>query len=164
MDRWLKGGDGRIKPEPIFQTEYEEDLLCTPTGQISLSLGGETASTMNMRRLSALAPPRPPISAEQDLDRLKRRIQTDILQLTRYEASSGALRVRTVRVIQQKDYSLTHLSYEAAPGHSVSALLALPNRSAPSARLSYTWTREEQLPPRPETCRNSHRLAIPSWR
>ena len=57
MDRWLKGGDGRIKPEPIFQTEYEEDLLCTPTGQISLSLGGETASTMNMRRLSALAPP-----------------------------------------------------------------------------------------------------------
>ena len=95
---------------------------------------------------------------------MKRRIQTDILQLTRYEASSGALRVRTVRVIQQKDYSLTHLSYEAAPGHSVSALLALPDPVRSIGKAIVYVDEGGQLPPRPETCRNSHRLAIPSWR
>ncbi|HUS07593.1 MAG TPA: acetylxylan esterase, partial [Bryobacteraceae bacterium] len=48
MSRWLKVTTGEIAPEPRFQTEYEEDLLCTPSGQVSTSLGGETPSTLNV--------------------------------------------------------------------------------------------------------------------
>lgn len=33
MRRWLKGESGEISPEPEYQTEYEEDLLCTWEGK-----------------------------------------------------------------------------------------------------------------------------------
>ncbi len=126
MNRWLKGGSGEIVPEPAFQTEYEEDLLCTTTGQVSTSLGGETPSTWNMRRLSKLTPPRPPLSGKQGLDGLRSRLQKEISRLTRYEASSGPLIVKTGKQTERKGYRLTQLNYATGSGRTVGALLAEP--------------------------------------
>ncbi len=127
MARWLKGESGDVRPEPAFQTEYEEDLLCTRTGQVSTSLGGDTPSTLNMQRLSKLTPARRPISGRRDLDDLRATLKDMIVRLTRYEASKGPLAVRTLEQTEQKGYRLTRLSYEAAPGRSVRALLAEPH-------------------------------------
>jgi Acetyl xylan esterase (AXE1) len=127
MDRWLNDGPGNVKPEPVFQTEYEENLLCTRAGQVSLAMGGETPSTLNVRRLARMAPPRAALSVRQDVDNFRLRLRDDIVQLTRYEASSGPLHVRTLQETELKDYRLTHLSYETGPGRSVPAMLALPH-------------------------------------
>ncbi len=133
MNRWLKGGTGEVSPEPAFQTEYEEDLLCTQTGQLSTSLGGETPSTWNMRRLSKLTPSRPHLSGPQDLNRLRTELRQEIARLTRYEASHGPLAVKTLGQTERKGYRLTHLNYEAGSGRTVEALLAEP-QAGPSRR------------------------------
>jgi dienelactone hydrolase len=127
MNRWLKGQNVGISPEPPFQTEYEQDMLCTPTGQASTSLGGETVSTLNMRRLSKLAPPRPALTGKGDLNGLQARLQEEIVRLTRYEASQGPLRAKVLDETERRGYHLTHLSYQTGPGRMVTALLAEPN-------------------------------------
>jgi cephalosporin-C deacetylase-like acetyl esterase len=126
MSRWLKGGNGEIYPEPAFQTEYEEDLLCTKTGQVSTSLGGETPATLNVERLSKRIPSRPPLSGAADLDRLRARLKDEIVRLTRYEPSHGPLNAKTLERTEGRGYSLTHLSYEAAAGRTIRARLAEP--------------------------------------
>jgi dienelactone hydrolase len=126
MNRWLKGEDGAISPEPALRTEYEEDLLCTP-GQVSTSLGGETVSTLNLRRLSQLAPPRPVLGGERQLGELQARLREEIVRLARYEASPGPLEARVLDKSEREGYRLTHLVYQAAPGRTVTALLAEPS-------------------------------------
>jgi dienelactone hydrolase len=127
MDRWLKNGDGQIKPEPVFQTEYEENLLCTSTGQVSVSLGGETPSTLNIRRLSRLAPPYPRLASREDVKRLRSSLRQQIVRLTRYEASHTQLQARTLKELERKGYRLTQLSYQTGPGRSVQAHLFQPS-------------------------------------
>lgn len=127
MNRWLKGQNANISPEPAFQTEYEQNMLCTPTGQVSTSLsGGETVSTLNMRRLSQLAPPRPALIGKQELNELRARLREEIVRLTRYEASQGPLETTVLDETEQKGYHLTHLTYQTGPGRTVTALLAQP--------------------------------------
>jgi cephalosporin-C deacetylase-like acetyl esterase len=126
MNRWLKGGKGERLPEPAFQTEYEEDMLCTPTGQVSTSLGGETPSTENVRRMSKLTPSRPALSGQPELDRFRAKLKEEIVRLTRYEASHAPLPVKTLEQTERKGYRLTHVTYEAGPGRTIGALLAEP--------------------------------------
>src|SRR5439155_26988851 len=91
MNRWLNGQNGEITPEPAFQTEYEEDLLCTPIGQVATSFGGEPVNTLNMARFSKLAPARPALTGKPELNQLQSRLRKEIVRLTRYEASQGPL-------------------------------------------------------------------------
>lgn len=59
MKRWLKAEPAGPAPEPELRSELEEDLECTPTGQVATSLGGETASSWNIKQFSDVFPPRP---------------------------------------------------------------------------------------------------------
>jgi cephalosporin-C deacetylase-like acetyl esterase len=117
MGRWLNGKSGEALPEPVYQTEYEEDLLATRTGQVSTSLGGETPSTLNMSRLAKLVPARPVAKA---------RLKEEILRLTRYQRPGGPLQVKAGAPAERNGYRLTRLTYETAPGRKVAALLAEP--------------------------------------
>lgn len=131
MNRWLNGGSGEIVPESTFQTEHEEDMLCTTTGQVATSLGGETPSTWNMRRLSKLTPPRPLLSGNPELDALRANLKREIPRLTRYEASHRPLAVKTGKQTERKGYRLTQLSYETVAGRTVGAMLAEPSGALP---------------------------------
>jgi hypothetical protein len=82
MNRWLRDGPAGPAPEPRFQTEYEQDLYATATGQVSTSLGGETASSENIRRFGKVAPPR---------GRLSTALPAKIIQVTRFERTRGAV-------------------------------------------------------------------------
>ena len=128
MKRWLAGGTGEVLPEPAFETEYEEDLLCTPTGQLSTSLGGETPSTLNIARLSKRVPPHPPLAAAGDVESLAARLREEIVRLTRYHPSAGALNVRVLEESARDGYHLTRLRYDTGPGRFVPAWLAEPAR------------------------------------
>src|SRR6266576_6746146 len=44
--RWLKGVEDK-DPEPQIEMATPEELRCTPTGQVSTSLGGESVFTLN---------------------------------------------------------------------------------------------------------------------
>lgn len=111
MRRWLQG-QGDPVAEPPFQTEHEEDLNVTPTGMVATSLGGETASTVNMARLRALGPKRPLAPAA---------VRDAVLRLTRYEASKAPLQLRRGRRTAQ---GVELLTYDSTEGLTIPAALA----------------------------------------
>ena len=74
-------------PEPAFgqfRPAHRDDLLCTPTGQVSTSLGGETVESINRKRAQDLLAPKRAASA------------ADIRAITGSVAQPGAPPVVTV--------------------------------------------------------------------
>jgi hypothetical protein len=113
MNRWLRGsGTGAVK-EPPFQTELEEELNATETGQVATSLGGETASTLNRKRFAGIE------AAAGD-------IRARVLQLTRYEKPAGPVRSDTFGLLGRDGYQIERLVYWTAPERYVPALLFRP--------------------------------------
>ena len=55
--RWL-GYEGQALSEESDEIFTEEELRCTPTGQVASSLGGQTVLALNQIRADKLAPPR----------------------------------------------------------------------------------------------------------
>lgn len=112
MNRWLRNKPGQVT-EPELTVELEEDLNATATGQVSTSLGGETASTLNIKRFASLRPP---------ADNLPDRIQ----QATRFVYTAGAPAMQSVSVAERGGVRVERLRYEAEPGRFVPAALYLP--------------------------------------
>jgi hypothetical protein len=54
--RNLKGSNDAPSFTPM-RLEPREDLICTPTGQVATSLGGETVYSLNRKRAAELLPP-----------------------------------------------------------------------------------------------------------
>lgn len=115
MKRWLQDARGPA-PEPQMQTEYEENLLCTRTGQIATSLGGETASSLNIRRFSKLAPERPVTDIEEKVRRL-----------TRYRPSGDPVSITRHATTRRDGYQEESLDYAAGAGRVVPARLLVPD-------------------------------------
>lgn len=138
MDQWLRGGPPGPRPEPAIETEYEESLYCTPTGQVSTSLGGENASTLNMRRYSQRLPDRAPLTSPADLETLRAHARERIRSLTRFEAASGPLRITEEERTRRTGYLVTRLTYGGTDGRAVPALLAVPDAASREAVLLVT--------------------------
>ncbi len=130
MTRWLKGGSGEILPEPVYQTEYEEDLLCTSTGQVATSLGGDTPSTLNIRRYSALSPPRPDLSRPGAAEGVAARLRDEIRRMTRYEAPGAPLDVVAAAPVADGGFRRTALTYRSGAARRVTATLFEPSAGA----------------------------------
>ena len=122
MKQWLLGKPGPVDHGPI-QTEHEEDLNATPTGQVSTSLGGETASTWNMRRFGTRLPRRPALTSPIETAALRKHLQTEIVRLTRYEPSTSPLAIQTGRALDHDGYRIQFLTYQSGPGLTIPALL-----------------------------------------
>jgi cephalosporin-C deacetylase-like acetyl esterase len=117
MRKWLRNESGEILPEPSFQVEFEEDLNATETGQVSTSLGGETASTLNIRRFAPLRP------ASGDVREAVRR-------LTRIVYSPGVPATEVVASSDRDGVRAETIRYEAEDGRYVPAILYRPNATA----------------------------------
>lgn len=117
MNRWLKDEPPGPADEPDHVIEYDEDLYATPTGQVATSLGGETASTWNIRRFSKVRPSR------------SGAVRDSVLKVTRFERLTGPLSVTTQGRRELDGYALESLVYDAEPGRRVPALLCSPNAS-----------------------------------
>jgi len=120
MKRWLKG-DRSGGPEPEYITEHEEGLNVTPTGQVSTSLGGETASTLNIQRFAGKQPARPVAG-----------LVSEVRRLTRFERPRAPLNLRSRGEFQGNGYRVERLLFDTAPGRHVPALLCIPEK--PPAR------------------------------
>lgn len=101
--------------------EHEEDLNATPTGQVATSLGGETASTDNVRRFRDRVPARPekPDAA---------RIRQEVLRLTRYKPATAPLSLRRDAAIDRDGYRIEMLTYQSDEGLIVPGALATPTK------------------------------------
>jgi hypothetical protein len=114
MKKWLRG-DGTAVKEPAFQTEHEEDLNVTETGQVATSLGGETASSWNIARFRGKIPRRPVPVAEE------------AVRLTRFTHEKTPANARRGRTVSREEYRIELLTYEPAAGLTIPAALVTPS-------------------------------------
>src|SRR5438876_2234117 len=118
--RWLKGVEDK-DPEPRIEMATPEELRCTPTGQVSTSLGGESVFTLNQKRLEQLK-----------ANRLTQPVELPgkAQELIHYEPSSTSLQVRPYGTIPRSGYHIEKLTYESEPGIVIPSLLYVPDAGA----------------------------------
>jgi hypothetical protein len=73
-----------------IKLDRREDLICTPTGQVSTSIGGETVFSLNRKRAQTLLPAEHPLANQAGLERLQTRLRQDIRTITAVAAEPGA--------------------------------------------------------------------------
>src|SRR6266576_984535 len=107
---------------------------CTPTGQVSTSLGGlggESVFTLNQKRLEQLKANR--------LTRLGD-LPGKVREAIHYEPPSGPLPVTSYGTITRPGYRIEKLIYESEPGIVIPSLLFL--MQALAGKLPCLWSRE----------------------
>lgn len=124
MRRWLgrESGDLRVE-EPLIETEPEELLNCTPTGQLATSLKGETASSVNSRRFAAI-----PAGGGNPRDK--------VLRLTRYASADVPMHLQSLGSTEAEGYRVERLTFDTDRNLTVAALLITPT-TAPSRAAIY---------------------------
>ncbi|MGJ5813288.1 alpha/beta hydrolase family protein [Paludibaculum fermentans] len=111
FDQWLKKAEHSGLEEEVLPLR-EEELYCTPTGQVATSLGGETVTTLNQKRAKQFQ--RGQATAEQ------------IAKLIDYHQPAGALSVKPFGTLARSGYRIEKLVYETEPGIVIPALLFVP--------------------------------------
>jgi cephalosporin-C deacetylase-like acetyl esterase len=119
--KYLNQGQGDPREE-VAVLDPPEKILCTKTGQVSDSLGGETVFTLNRKRAEALGHPSSGADLAGDLRKLAGiRIQ-----------SGGAAPVATVhRTLRRDDYRLELISLAMEGDVAVTGALLIPHGAGP---------------------------------
>jgi len=131
MNRWLKDMDAPID-EPDVEIESEDDLRCTATGQVSLSLGGETIFSINLAEAGKVKPKRSAFTTPEELRRFQTEIRARVQRLTAFEKPAGAPNARAFGEIARDGYRIEKLLIEGDP--AIPALLFKPDGPGPARR------------------------------
>lgn len=139
MRHWLRGENpGAPVEEPLIETEPEELLNATPTGQLATSLKGETASSILSRRLAAIAPAR-------------RNPREAMLRCTRYAGADVPVNIQTIAAGEVEGFRVERLLYDTARGLSVPALLVTRAAPAPTRSAIYVSDSGKEADGKPRT-------------
>ncbi|MHB8655876.1 MAG: alpha/beta hydrolase [Terriglobia bacterium] len=125
LSRYLKGADDN-EPEQSVEPESEETLRCTDSGQVAVSLGGETISTLNLKRAEQSMPVRAPLSSPKAVEANRDQMRRQVRELIGFNPKAGSLNVKPYGTLEREGYKIEKLTYESEPGIIVPALLFLP--------------------------------------
>ena len=119
LNKWFdKEAEG--KAEPVVKPGTVQSLWCTQTGNTILSLGGETAQTLNAKRAARVYKP------ESDLAELKKRVAARIgLDVSRIHKG---LKTDSIATVFHEGISVEKLTYESEKGMVIPALLIKPQK------------------------------------
>jgi len=118
--RWLNGAEDK-NPEPEIEMSTPEELSCTPTGQVSTSLGGESVFTLNQKRLEQAKANR--FTRSDDVAR-------KAAELAHYEPPGAPLQEKPYGTLSRSGYHIEKLIYESEPGIVIPSLLYVPEAGA----------------------------------
>ncbi|MBL8227131.1 MAG: acetylxylan esterase [Bryobacterales bacterium] len=128
MNRWLNNGAAGAVREPGFETEAEQTLWCTKSGQVSASLGGLTASDLLIARYSKIERPPADVSTEAGVRALRERLRREIARLTHYEALGKATRADTGPEEVREGYVIRRWMVTLPGGRNVAMAMAVPKQ------------------------------------
>ncbi len=114
--RWMKNGEGDPRDHPE-KLDAPNQILCTTTGQVANSLGGETVFTLNKARAAEVLPPHGPVTA------------ADIRELAAITLKPGgsAPSLQIHKSYARSGYRLETVSYESEPGIRIPGVLLTPD-------------------------------------
>jgi cephalosporin-C deacetylase-like acetyl esterase len=125
LARWLKGSEDPGDERPVIP-EAETDLRCTESGQVSVSLGGETVFSLNRKRVEQNQPARPQLTDAGAVESLRKGLQPQLRRMVGFQLEEGAPGARPFGRIRRQGYWIEKLVYESDPGIIVPALLFVP--------------------------------------
>jgi cephalosporin-C deacetylase-like acetyl esterase len=120
LTKWLQGKDDD-GTEPAIQTEPEETLNVTKTGQVATSLGGETVRSINAARADRMYPGR---TAAKISDSAKMR--SLIARVLNVPSRSGTPTATVAGKENAAGLTVTKLLLESEAGIRIPALLSAP--------------------------------------
>jgi cephalosporin-C deacetylase-like acetyl esterase len=133
LAQYLKSGAAEVNYTTL-RPEHREDMICTPGGQVSTSIGGETIYSLNRKRADALLTTLRTVSNKADLDRLRARTKDDIRSLTAVTVRPGAKPHATLGAAEQRGgYQIETIRLEGEDNLATSGRLAIPDREGPKA-------------------------------
>jgi cephalosporin-C deacetylase-like acetyl esterase len=121
--RWLKGEEDQ-GPEPEIQIATEQDLQCTPAGQVVDLPDAETVFSLNRERVAQIH--RPQLTP----DALRARVR----ELTGYESAQGPVSLQSYGTMARDGYHIEKLVYDSEPGIQIPALLFTPETGGSSRK------------------------------
>jgi cephalosporin-C deacetylase-like acetyl esterase len=145
--RWLKNDDAKQTFTPA-RPRRPEDLLCTPTGQLSDSVGSETVFSLNRKRAAELLRPKQALTTRAQLTELQARLLKDVRTTAAVSAQPGAAppAVTVTGTTQRVGYRLDAITMRTGDGLDLAGLLAVPERAgAKSAILMLDSRPKESL-------------------
>jgi len=125
LGRWLKDEEDDAPEDPVAPSS-EEELRCTDSGQVTISLGGETVFSLNQKRYEEVKPRRPPLTDPPSVAAFRKEIRSKVQQLAGYQRVAAPLNVKPFGVIHNDGYRIEKLTYESEPGIIIPSLLFVP--------------------------------------
>lgn len=125
LGRWFKGHED-LEPEQPIEPETYEGLWCTDSGQVVTSLGGETVTSLNIKRAEQSLRTPPPLTTSQAVAAHRELMKQSVERLTAVERRAGPVKVTPFGQIEKANYLIEKLIYESEPGIIVPALLFVP--------------------------------------
>ena len=128
----LNNGQGDPREE-VAVLDPLDKILCTKTGQVADSLGGETVYTLNRKRAAGMIPSRAAMKNAAQLDTFRSGLLNDVRKLAGIEQQPGAAPpgLTVHHSMPREGYRLELVSLEMAPGVSVTGSLAIPHGVGP---------------------------------
>jgi len=125
LSRWFKGQDDDTPEVPVAPAS-EEELRCTDSGQVTVSLGGETVFSLNQKRYEEVKPRRPAPTDPQAVAAFQKEVRSKVQQLAGDQHVAAPLSVKPFGVIHNDGYRIEKLTYESEPGIIIPSLLLVP--------------------------------------
>lgn len=127
FNRWfaMKGG---TRKEPRFKALAPEMLLCTKTGHVQTSLGGETMFSLNKARAARIAPRRRMPRNIRELEQGRAAILAKVEKRISLERVSSPLKALSAGTSRLHGVSVERLVFESEPGIPIAALLVTPGK------------------------------------
>lgn len=114
--KWLKGTEDRGPEQPVAPA-HEQDLWCTPTGQVATSLGGETVFSLNQKRFAERSAP------FSSIDHVRKFVS--------YDTPVSAPRTQSFGVLDKGSFRIEKLTWTPESGITIPALLYVPPSAGP---------------------------------
>jgi cephalosporin-C deacetylase-like acetyl esterase len=116
-------GDSTVPKFTAYRPEHPDDLIVTPTGQISTSLGGETVESLTRKEAKGLIVTEKPVETKAALGALQERIRASVRAVAAITAQAGKAPEVTVGNKDQRDgYRVETLTIHSEPGIDLPAL------------------------------------------
>ena len=126
--KWLQDGKGDPREEPV-DLDPSDAILCTRTGQVSDSLGGETVYSLNRKRAADLIARKQPVNAAADVESLRSRLRKDIRDVAavRLEPGGAPPKVTVHSAAAREGYAVEVVSFPSAAGMRIPGVLLVPD-------------------------------------
>lgn len=128
----LKGDQAPVPTFAQYSPKDSDDLIVTPSGQLSTSIGGDTVEAITRKNALKTITQTKPLTSSGALSQLQSRVRADIRKVAAVVAEPGEPTKGNATLKQQLEgYRLEAVSIESEPGITLDGLIAIPDQEGP---------------------------------